>query len=127
MLFYFIYVFVAPILLPLLFFFSFFSKKLKIRRNLTWKSIGVAKQGILKNRNGRKVIIFHAASTGEFEQLVPILKLVKRDQFYIILSFFSPTVYLKMNQTSLADGVCFHPYDLIIYSFLFFKKTRIRL
>lgn len=122
MLFYFIYVFVAPILLPLLFFLSFFSKKLKIRRNLTWKSIGVAKQGILKNRNGRKVIIFHAASTGEFEQLVPILKLVKRDQFYIILSFFSPTVYLKMNQTSLADGVCFHPYDLIIYSFLFFKK-----
>lgn len=122
MLFYLIYILVAPILLSFVFVFSFFSKKLKTRRKLIWNSIDAAKHGILKNGGGKEVIIFHAASSGEFEQLVPILKLVKREQFYIVISFFSPTVYLKMNQTPLADAVCFHPYDLIISSFLFFKK-----
>lgn len=122
MLFYFIYVLVAPFLLFFVFVFSFFNKKLKTRRKLIWNTINTAKHGIIKNGGGKEVIIFHVASTGEFEQLVPILKLVKRDQFYIVISFFSPTVYLKMNQTPLADAVCFHPYDSIISSFLFFKK-----
>lgn len=122
MLLYFFYVLVAPFLLFFVFVFSFFNKKLKTRRNLIWKTINIAKNGIITNAGGKEVIIFHAASTGEFEQLVPILELVKREQFYIVISFFSPTVYLKMNQTPLADAVCFHPYDSIISSFLFFKK-----
>jgi 3-deoxy-D-manno-octulosonic-acid transferase len=116
-----IYVIVAPILWPFIFISSFFIKKLEIRRKNTWESILNVRRGIRNNRSERKVIIFHAASNGEFEQLVPVLKLIDRKQFYIIISLFSSSVFLKQKQTPLADGVCFHPYDFLFSSFLFFK------
>ena len=116
-----IYVIVAPILWPFIFISSFFIKKLEIRRKNTWESILNVRRGIRNNRSERKVIVFHAASNGEFEQLVPVLKLIDRKQFYIVISLFSSSVYVKQKQTPLADGVCFHPYDFLFSSFLFFK------
>lgn len=116
-----IYAIVAPLLWPFIFISSFFIKKIEIRRKKTWQSILNVRKGILNNRGDRKVIIFHAASNGEFEQLVPILKLIDRKRFYVVISIFSPTVYIKQNQTPLADGICFHPYDFLFSSFLFFK------
>ena len=116
-----IYAVVAPLFWPFVFMASFFNKKIEIRRNKTWGSILKVRRGIRMNRKDRKVLVFHAASNGEFEQLVPLLKLVDRKRFYVVVSLFSSTVYAKQNQTPLADGVCFLPYDFIFSSFFFFK------
>jgi len=119
-----IYIIFAPVLWPFLFISSFFIKKIKIRRKKTWWSISNVQRGIRSNRGDRKVIVFHAASNGEFEQLVPVLKLIDRKRFYVVISVFSPTVYIKQNQTPFADGMCFHPYDFLFSSFLFFKMLK---
>ena len=39
------------------------------------------------------VLIFHAATAGEYEQLKPILKKINRKKYFIIQSFTSPTIY----------------------------------
>src|SRR5690606_18744556 len=62
-----------------------------------------------------KVIWFHMASLGEFEQGVPILKLV-RDLYpkhKIVISFFSPSGYEQKKKTPLADAVVYLPLDTV--------------
>ena len=45
------------------------------------------------NKNSKTVILFHAASAGEFEQLKPILIRLDREKFFIVQSFTSSTIY----------------------------------
>lgn len=60
-----------------------------------------------------KVIWFHAASLGEFEQGVPIIEIVKRiyPKHKIVVSFFSPSGYENKKNTPLADVVVYLPLD----------------
>ena len=64
----------------------------------------------LKNE---KVIWFHAASLGEFEQARPIIEELKRDykQYKILVTFFSPSGYEVRKNYNLADVVCYLPLD----------------
>ena len=50
-------------------------------------------KGAAKDSRKKTVVLFHAASTGEYEQLKPVLKKMDRNRFFILQSFFSPTVY----------------------------------
>ena len=75
---------------------------------------------INKNKGNKELIIFHAASAGEFEQLKPILSKVNRDKYYILQTFFSPTVYNAEHQNSLFDSCCYHPFDLPFSALIFF-------
>ena len=55
------------------------------------------------NKNSKTVILFHAASAGEFEQLKPILTRIDRKKFFIVQSFTSSTIYnsnTEVNQIS---------------------------
>jgi 3-deoxy-D-manno-octulosonic-acid transferase len=64
----------------------------------------------LKNE---KVIWFHAASLGEFEQARPIIEELKRGykQYKILVTFFSPSGYEVRKNYNLADVVCYLPLD----------------
>lgn len=60
-----------------------------------------------------KVIWFHAASLGEFEQARPILEEIKKKylKHKILVTFFSPSGYEIRKNYSLADVVCYLPFD----------------
>jgi len=73
---------------------------------------------------GKEVVLFHAASAGEYEQLKSILKEVDRTKYFILLTFFSPTIFEKEENTVLADAVCYHPFDLPWSAMLFFISLK---
>lgn len=56
---------------------------------------------------------FHAASLGELEQGIPVIKLLKEKnpKFQIIISFFSPSGYLNFKDQELAEAVVYLPLD----------------
>jgi len=62
-----------------------------------------------------KVIWFHCASLGEFEQGVPIMKAIRSEYptHKILVSFFSPSGYEVKKNTDLADVVVYLPMDTL--------------
>ena len=60
-----------------------------------------------------KVIWFHCASLGEFEQGRPIIERIKQDfsEYKIALTFFSPSGYEIRKNYELADVVTYLPWD----------------
>ena len=60
-----------------------------------------------------KVVWFHAASLGEFEQGRPIIERIKQEfpSYKILLTFFSPSGYEVRKDYELADVVCYLPMD----------------
>ena len=60
-----------------------------------------------------KTIWFHAASLGEYEQAVPVIRSVKNifPEHKIIVSFFSPSGYEVRKNSSLVDVVTYLPLD----------------
>jgi 3-deoxy-D-manno-octulosonic-acid transferase len=59
------------------------------------------------------VIWFHCASLGEYEQGLPVFKVLKEryKSYKIVLSFFSPSGYEIRKNTNLADVVVYLPLD----------------
>mgnify|MGYP001423706644 CR=1 FL=1 len=89
MLIYYIYILFSPIITLLLFIISPFNNK--IRANLfSYKQLNQFKQVI--DNNKKPILLFHAASAGEFEQLKPILTKIDRTKYFIVQSFTSPTI-----------------------------------
>ena len=62
----------------------------------------------------KEYIWIHASSLGEFEQGRPLIEMIKQHQpdAHIVLSFFSPSGYEVRKSYSLADVVCYLPFDL---------------
>ena len=123
---YLLYLLLAPILWLLLIPACLFNTKIRhhwLNENSSWKS---AAKMIKKDRRRKTVVLFHAASQGEFEQLQPILKRMDRNQFFLLLSFFSPTVYKHEKNTELADAVCYHPFDFFWSALFFFQRMNIK-
>ena len=60
-----------------------------------------------------RVVWFHCASLGEFEQGRPVIEKVKEEhpEFKILLTFFSPSGYEKRRNFPAADHVCYLPLD----------------
>ena len=88
---------------------ALFSKKIKlfvIGRQETFKRLSVFD-------SNDKVLWFHAASLGEFEQGRPIIEQVKKEfpSYKILLTFFSPSGYEIRKEYELADVVCYLPMD----------------
>ena len=74
----------------------------------------------------RKVIWFHCASLGEFEQARPILEVYKAKHAneFILLSFFSPSGYEIRKGYKLADYICYMPADFIANARTFVKIAK---
>ncbi len=59
------------------------------------------------------VVWFHCASLGEFEQGRPLIEAFKQEHlnFFILLTFFSPSGYEVRKNYELADYICYMPLD----------------
>lgn len=60
-----------------------------------------------------RVVWFHVASLGEFEQGRPLMELVRKNhpEFKILLTFFSPSGYEVRKNYEGADVICYIPFD----------------
>ncbi len=121
-----LYWLLSPILWILLPVFAIFTPKLRhhwLNQNAT---LDEAEKRRKETGNRKQVVLFHAASTGEFEQLKPVLKKVDRSRYFILLTFFSPTIFTIEKDTPLADAVCYHPFDFPWSAKMFFRKFDIQ-
>ena len=119
---YIIYFLLSIMMGLLLLLLSIFS--VKIRSNYINSHFQIFKLFSIKARAvkmNKKILLFHAASAGEYEQIQPILRGIDRQQFFIIQTFTSPTIYNQTNQSSLYDIKLYHPFDIFWLSYLFFK------
>ncbi len=119
---YFLYLFFSPVLFIIAVFLSFFN--IKLRKNLLnfIKILSIFPS--VKFNSNKQTLLFHAASSGEFEQLKPILKSINRNQYYIVQSFTSPTIFEQEQNNNILDFVCYHPFDFVLFSYLFFKSIK---
>ena len=117
---YIFYIFLSPLLYCLLLFLSIFNTKIRINYFTYSKRLSIVKRYIQENKKNKKIFLFHAASTGEFEQLKPILRLIDREKYFIVQSFTSPTIYNEEKDSTLCDITCYHPFDIFWLSRNFF-------
>ena len=120
MILYIVYLLLLPIVIIFVLLLSLINHK--IRKNLingTRTRLNVIAH-IKKYRANKDLIIMHAASAGEFEQLKPILREIDRNKYFIVQTFLSPTIYEVESDNDLFDACCYHPLDFPITAFLFF-------
>lgn len=89
---------------------ALFSPKIKLFVNGRKPVFEILKQKISPSD---KVIWFHAASLGEFEQGLPVMERIRErhPQHKILLTFFSPSGYEVRKNTPAADVVVYLPVD----------------
>ena len=125
MLFYFLYFIFSTFLFLFVYILQFFNKKIKIHLRDEVSSIENVINKIFEiDRSKREILLFHAASAGEYEQIKPILKKISRKKYFIIQSFTSPTIYEKEMNSNLFDICCYHPFDIWWKSYSFFKRIK---
>ena len=99
-----------PIIRLLFFVASFFNSKARRgyhgRRNLFEEL-----EEKITRLSDRTRVWFHASSLGEFEQAKPIIEILKKAGYNIIVSFFSPSGYEHSQNYSNADVVTYIPLD----------------
>lgn len=90
---------------------ALFSKKVRKMVEGHCQTYNILKKNIAKED---RVVWFHAASLGEFEQGRPIIERVKRErpELKVLLTFFSPSGYEVCKHYEGADVVCYLPFDL---------------
>jgi len=73
-----------------------------------------------------RYVWFHAASLGEFEQGLPLIERLRREQpsRKILLTFFSPSGYEVRKDYKGADVVCYLPFDSPTAARRFIKWAR---
>jgi len=91
-------------------YFSRLSPKLKLFVNGRKEVFNTLDQKLSKVD---KVIWFHCASLGEYEQGVPVMKETKKNypEHKLLVTFFSPSGYEVKKENSLADVVTYLPID----------------
>ena len=122
MILYIVYLLLFPIVIIFVLLLSLINAK--IRKNLIngIKTRFIAKQYVKKNRGDKDIIIMHAASAGEFEQLKPILRQIDKKKYFIVQTFLSPTIYEIELDNPLFDVCCYHPLDFPFSAFIFLNS-----
>ena len=108
---YLIYLIISPILWIILRILGLFNRKIGQHLQNESKTWLEAFKKIQTSKGDRKLILFHSASAGEFEQLKPILRRIDRKKYFVLQTFFSPTIYEKEKNSNLLDAVCYQPLD----------------
>ena len=124
MFFYLIYWLSAPIIWFSILLTSIINPKIRHHWKNETKILRSIKEKIKHNK--KKVILLHAASMGEFQQIKPIIDILDKNKYFILLSFFSPTGYNEKKNITSVDAICYHPFDFIWSAFFFFKKLNIQ-
>jgi 3-deoxy-D-manno-octulosonic-acid transferase len=80
------------------------------------------------SKSGKKIIWFHVASAGEFEQALPIMTALKKkyDNIFILVTFFSPSGYYfyQKKQFDFIDFAEYSPVDSILSMVRFLNVVR---
>lgn len=78
-----------------------------------WDETLKEKMAAISTEGKPKIIWFHAASLGEFEQGRPLIEQLreKYPEYKILLTFFSPSGYEVRKNYKGADIICYLPYD----------------
>jgi 3-deoxy-D-manno-octulosonic-acid transferase len=109
----FLYQFFILLFQGLMRFASLFSSK--IRKGVDGRTglLSQLDQSFAERANGRPVAWFHAASLGEFEQGRPVMEAfrTKYPDYFILLTFFSPSGYEIRKNYNGADYICYLPID----------------
>jgi 3-deoxy-D-manno-octulosonic-acid transferase len=82
--------------------------KLQVAGQNSWK------EGLNKRDHSKRLVWFHCASLGEFEQGRPIIERFKKKypDWQIMVTFFSPSGYEVRKNYAAADIICYLPLDL---------------
>jgi len=86
----------------------------KVRRMLIGRNISISKlKKFRAERPDAEVIWFHAASVGEFEQALPVIRILKENQpqLEIAVSFYSPSGFEMRGKHPLVDVSFYLPAD----------------
>lgn len=101
------------LLLPVVWLGAFFNEKLggslTGQKDITSRVLSFKAK---VRENPKPIVWTHAASAGEFEQMQPVLTRLSTLDVYIFQTFTSATIYYKVSQKRIFDGVCFLPWDL---------------
>ena len=103
---------------------SFFNPKARLwisgRKDL------LSKIEIFRNQNEGKLVWFHCASLGEFEQGRPVIEGLKKKQpdWKIVVTFYSPSGYEIRKNYTVADAVFYLPLDTKKNAQKFIKSLR---
>lgn len=91
---------------------QFFNKKMHL---FVKGRVGLLKKLSEAIQPSDKIVWFHCASLGEFEQGLPIMKAVKAalPEYKILITFFSPSGYEVKKNTDIADFITYLPSDTI--------------
>ena len=121
MILYILYLSISPILWIILLIVSLFNKKINTR----WKNY---KKLLNKSLNkieltNKKILLFHAASNGELEQIKPVIRNINREKYFIILTTSSPSSigHMPINEI---DSYCYQAFDFPWSVNSFFKKVK---
>jgi 3-deoxy-D-manno-octulosonic-acid transferase len=104
---------------------SIFNTKAKLWLNGRKDWTGFLSKG-LENRSGKILYWFHCASLGEFEQGRPVIEKIKSSypDTYILLTFYSPSGFLKSQNYAFADLMAYLPLDTELNSKKFLDIVR---
>ena len=86
---YILYIILSPIFGVLLFISLIFNRKIRLRFFSYSKLLQQTQNKI--NKTEKNVLLFHAASNGELEQLKPIFRKIDREKYFILLTISSPS------------------------------------
>jgi len=108
---YVIYLVLTPVLWVVTLLAGAFNKKIRTRLLQQTPARRKALAKVRRDRGSRTLILFHAASAGEFEQLKPVLARIDRDRYFILQTFYSPTIFSEEQDSDYFDAVCYQPFD----------------
>ena len=121
MILYIIYLILSPILWILIKILSVFHHKIKLRSLESFYLFREVKQKIINNE--KDVILFHAASNGELEQLKPIFREIDRSQYFLLLTISSPSLKDTISE-DMIDAYCYQAFDLPWNVYNFFSQIK---
>jgi 3-deoxy-D-manno-octulosonic-acid transferase len=103
---------IVPIAKVFILLSTFFSQKIRTGisdRKKLFENLIINLTGIDRKK---KMLWFHSASMGEFEQAKPIIEKIKKEKDYnILVTFFSPSGYRHSLKYPYADIISYIPFD----------------
>ena len=121
MILYIIYFLLSPIYWVLTIISLLFNNKIKVRwdnyNSLFYKSVQRVKA------TSKKVLLFHAASNGELEQIKLIFRIIDRKQYFIFLTISSPSSFNHVPEDDV-DAYCYQAFDFPWVVNKFFKEIK---
>ena len=121
MIIYILYIILSPVIWATLLISIIFNKKIRLRFFSYSKLFNQTIHDV--NLTNKKIILFHAASNGELEQLKPFFRKINREKYYIVLTISSPSSINSINKNEV-DSLCYQAFDFPWSTYKFFKKIK---